>query len=58
MRRPGMTGKQLEFTSFYADAKDRCMRIVLAVNTDLTASLLETVPFLAGVDGFCCDDVG
>ena len=29
MRRWGMTGKQLEFTSFYAAAKDDCLRIVL-----------------------------
>ena len=31
MRRWGMTGKQLEFTGFYAAARDDCLRMVLAL---------------------------
>ena len=34
MRRCGMTGKQADFTSFYAAAKDDCLRIVLVTVGD------------------------
>jgi RNA polymerase sigma-70 factor (sigma-E family) len=34
MRRWGMTGKQLEFTSFYAAARGDCLRIVLVTVGD------------------------
>jgi hypothetical protein len=34
MRRWAMTGKQLEFTSFYAAARDDCLRIVLVTVGD------------------------
>lgn len=34
MRRWGMTGKQLEFTGFYAAARGDCLRIVLVTVGD------------------------
>ena len=34
MRRWGMTGKQLDFTGFYAAARDDCLRIVLVTVGD------------------------